>query len=62
MQFFRTRNGGDHEAVDKEKHDFCLAYWGIAKNLENITQISQKTYMVLCRSGSLPDLPLNLES
>ena len=61
MQLLRVRNGGVHEAMGDEDQAFRLAFRDLGKDLDNITTEAKKTYMVLCRDGSLPDLALNLE-
>ena len=62
MQYSVMRNGDGHEVMEGEEQALHLAFRAMGKDLDNITTEAIKAYMVLCRSGSLPDLALNLES
>lgn len=56
-----NENGGGHETVENEEPAFCLAFWALEKDLDNITTKAIKTYVVLWRNNSLQDMALNLE-
>jgi hypothetical protein len=63
MQFSGIRNGGGHghKAVEDEEQAFCLTFRAMGKDLDSITTKTIKTYMVLCRNSSFPNLALDLE-